>query len=236
MLHFWVTQSDKTNSQIWLDRPKNCEAELKIFGLLKKNIIHWLCCLFVEQQWNADAQIWHITAHYHLCRRLQQMFPRDLVPLLHSPMWDHLWFFCVCVCVCVCGGGDVCVCICMISGLGFTARLHTGGGKLWCFSFFLSFDTVCPEQCVLGKININLCANFVPSRALCVRVCVCVFQCTVCILFLDQAQIQPHYLSVSLYVLIYFNSSLLAKQWVPPLFQLLCEHGSLWPPLTVWIF
>lgn len=57
----------------------------------------------------------------------------------------------------------------MILGLGFTARLHTGGGEL-CFS---SSDTVCPEQCVLQKININLCADFVPSRALCVYVSVC---------------------------------------------------------------
>lgn len=38
--------------------------------------------------------------------------------------------------------------ICLISGLGSTARLHTGGGELWCFS---SSDTVCPEQCVLKK-------------------------------------------------------------------------------------
>lgn len=36
---------------------------------------------------------------------------------------------------------------------------------------FLSSDTVCLEQCVLQKININLCADFVPSRALCVCVC-----------------------------------------------------------------
>lgn len=67
--------------------------------------------------------------------------------------------------------------ICLILGLGFTARLHTGGGEL-CFS---SSDTVCPEQCVLQKININLCADFVPSRAL--RVCVSVCsgaQCVFC--------------------------------------------------------
>lgn len=37
----------------------------------------------------------------------------------------------------------------------------------------MSSDTVCPEQCVLQKININLCADFVPSRAMCVYVPVC---------------------------------------------------------------
>lgn len=44
------------------------------------------------------------------------------------------------------------------------------------FFFSLSSDTVCPEQCVLQKININLCADFVPSRALCV--CMCVSVCS----------------------------------------------------------
>lgn len=92
------------------------------------------------------------------------------------------------------------------------------------YDVFLSSDTVCPEQCVLQKININLCADFVPSRALCVYMCLLVHSV---FLFLDQAQLQPHYLSVSLYVLIYFNSSLSAKRWVPPLCQLLCERRSL---------
>lgn len=55
-------------------------------------------------------------------------------------------------------------------------------------------------------------------------VCACVSSV---FLFLDRAQLQPHYLSVSLYVLIYFNSSLLAERWVPPLCQLLCERRSL---------
>lgn len=185
-------------------------------------MISWFQSEVFKEHLNTDAQIWHINTHYHLCRRLQQMFLRYPAPLSHSPMWDHLWIFLFCF---------------FLLFVWFQAwdprqgcTQEEGSYDVFRLLILYVLNNVCSK-----KININLCADFVPSRALCVYMRLCVLVCSV-FLFLDQAQLQPHYLSVSLYVLIYFNSSLLAKRWVPPLCQLLCERRSLWPPLTVWIF
>lgn len=115
--------------------------------------------------------------------------------------------------------------ICLISGLGFHGKVaHRRRGVMMFFRLLILYvlNNVCSK-----KININLCADFVPSRALvCAYASVCSgAQCVFC--FWIRPRLQPHYLSVSLYVLIYFNSSLLAERWVPPLCQLLCESRSL---------
>lgn len=49
--------------------------------------------------------------------------------------------------------------------MGFAARLHTGGVMMFSVSWYCMYWTMCA-----AKININLCADFVPSQALWVHV------------------------------------------------------------------
>lgn len=64
------------------------------------------------------------------------------------------------------------LCYLFDSGMGFTARLHTGGVMMFFVSWYCMSWTMCA-----AKININLCADFVP-RALCLCVCVYVSVCS----------------------------------------------------------
>lgn len=79
-------------------------------------------------------------------------------------------------CETICGFVFFIFCYLFDSGMGFTARLHTGGVMMFSVFWYCMSWTMCAP-----KININLCADFVPSQALCVCVCVCVFWCAVCV-------------------------------------------------------
>lgn len=76
------------------------------------------------------------------------------VPFSHSPMWNHLWTF---------------FCYLFDLGMGFMARLHTGGVMMFLVSWYCMSRTMCA-----AKININLCRLCSQPDAVCMRLCVLV--------------------------------------------------------------
>lgn len=95
----------------------------------------------------------------------------------------------VCGCVCRCVG--VCMCLYLFDfSPGFHGKVAHRRREVMFFFFFVLWYCMSWTMCA-PKININLCADFVPSRALCVCLCVCVFWCTVCFCFWIRPRSSP---------------------------------------------
>lgn len=126
-----------------LDGPSECGAGLLSWKHLG-SITKYNPPIMLPFRWTAVKGRCPDLTHYCTLSPLQKVStdvserPGSLLALPHERPS-------VVLCACVCAR----VCICLISGLGFTARLHTGGGKLWCFFCLLILyvlNNVCSKK------------------------------------------------------------------------------------------